>query len=95
MLVRNSRNRPGDPIAEAMAAGFSRILQMQPELRVDIKRMVRRGRPRRGPQPQISAPGERGRAVMDFFRLEDRKIVEHRDASQDVPEESANNNTMF
>jgi predicted SnoaL-like aldol condensation-catalyzing enzyme len=40
-------------------------------------------------------PSDRGSAVVDIFRVEDGKIVEHWDVSQDVPEESNNTNTMF
>lgn len=38
---------------------------------------------------------DQGRAVIDIFRVEDGKIVEHWDVIQDVPETSANTNTMF
>lgn len=36
-----------------------------------------------------------GQAVIDIFRIEDGKIVEHWDVIQNVPAESANENTMF
>ncbi|WP_438768325.1 nuclear transport factor 2 family protein [Kushneria sp. TE3] len=38
---------------------------------------------------------DQGEAVVDIFRVDDGKIVEHWDVIQAVPEESANDNTMF
>lgn len=36
-----------------------------------------------------------GRAIVDIFLVENGKIVEHFDVVQDVPEKTANGNTMF
>ncbi|MEI5519766.1 nuclear transport factor 2 family protein [Streptomyces brasiliscabiei] len=38
---------------------------------------------------------DRGASVFDIFRVRNGKIVEHWDVSQEVPETSANDNTMF
>lgn len=43
----------------------------------------------------VRVPGTRGSAIVDIFRLEHGKVVEHWDVIQEVPENPANGNGMF
>jgi predicted SnoaL-like aldol condensation-catalyzing enzyme len=43
----------------------------------------------------VREPATRGSAIVDIFRLEQGKIVEHWDVRQEVPEQATNSNSMF
>jgi len=43
----------------------------------------------------VRTPGTAGNAIVDIFRLENGKVVEHWDSVQPVPDKAANTNTMF
>ena len=66
-----------------------------PGLKVDFKRLVAEGDLVVIHSHFILTPGAKDMAVMDIFRLEDGKIVEHWDVLQEVPETAQNPNTMF
>jgi len=66
-----------------------------PELSVELKRVIAEGDLVVTHGVIKTSPEDRGTAAADIFRLEDGKIVEHWDVLQPVPEEAANDNTMF
>ncbi|MGE0113562.1 MAG: ester cyclase [Steroidobacteraceae bacterium] len=43
----------------------------------------------------LREPNTRGRAIVDIYKMENGKVVEHWDVIQDVPENPKNNNGMF
>ncbi|MCB1218718.1 nuclear transport factor 2 family protein [bacterium] len=81
--------------AEAFIAFVNWFRGEHPELHMEFVRTIAEGDLVLTHSHQTLFPGDRGTAVMDIFRLEDGKIVEHWDVVQPVPEEAANDNTMF
>ncbi|MDX3245822.1 nuclear transport factor 2 family protein [Streptomyces sp. ME18-1-4] len=85
-------------IADGVAgakAGLGAYFKAFPQLSVSPKRIVAEGDLVAVHSHYVNAPGERGQAVVDLFRVRNGKIVEHWDVLQDVPATSANDNTMF
>lgn len=66
-----------------------------PDLRAEVTRLFAEGDHVIAHTHGVRVPGGPGTAIVDIFRLEDGKIVEHWDVMQPVPESSANPNGMF
>jgi predicted SnoaL-like aldol condensation-catalyzing enzyme len=43
----------------------------------------------------VREPGQRGSVIVDIFKLENSKVVEHWDVVEPIPEKAANTNGMF
>ena len=80
---------------EPFIAAVKGLTKTFPELSMETKRIIAEGDFVALHSHLILKPGDRGSAVVDIFRLENGKIVEHWDVVQEVPEKSANDNTMF
>jgi predicted SnoaL-like aldol condensation-catalyzing enzyme len=83
---------------EAFIANFKDLFQRVPKARMEIKRVVVEGDFVVVHVHHLDPTGGKGRATMDWFRLDpDGKIVEHWDVMQWVPEDNEvmNKNTMF
>lgn len=79
----------------AFIAVFSRILAANPAARSRVVRSAAEGDLVWLHVHSQSNPNDRGRAIVDIFRVAGGLIVEHWDVIQDVPETAANTNTMF
>ena len=70
-----------------------------PELHQEVKRTVAQGDLVAVHSRYVPTNADRdrgsGQAAVDIFRVEHGKIVEHWDVLQDIPEKSANDNSMF
>ena len=81
--------------SESLIKTMKWFTQNFPELRMETKRIIAEGDYVVLHSHLILKPGDRGSAVVEIFRLENGKIVEHWDVMQPVPEKAANTNTMF
>jgi predicted SnoaL-like aldol condensation-catalyzing enzyme len=81
--------------AQAAINFLGPYLKQNPEAKTEIKRVIAEGDLVAIHNNPKANANDRGRAVVDIFRLENGKVVEHWDVVQDIPEKSANSNTMF
>ncbi|CAB3845628.1 nuclear transport factor 2 family protein [Achromobacter piechaudii] len=74
---------------------FPPYFDQHPQAIVDIKRVIAEGDLVVIHNQWRDSPEDRGQAVVDIFRVDKGKIVEHWDVSQEIPENPANQNGMF
>jgi len=93
---RYTQHNPTAPDGPEGLKGFLAFLKSKfPQSHSDIKRVFADGDYVILHVHAMREPGTRGRAIVDIFKLENGKIVEHWDVAQDVPEKAANANGMF
>ena len=80
---------------EGFEAFLGYLAKEFPHLRAEVRNVFADGDFVIGHVHGIRVPGQRGTAIVDIFRLEDGKIVEHWDVMQPIPEDAANLNGMF
>ncbi len=94
-----SRYIQHNPNAPDGIEGFKSFLQFLkdkfPQSRSEVKRTFAEGDYVIVHVHAVREPGTRGNAIVDLFRLENGKIVEHWDVVQPIPEKAANANGMF
>ncbi len=80
---------------EGLKAFIEYLKTSFPEYHSEIKRVLTDGDYVILHVHNIPEPGVLGKAIVDIFRLEKGKIVEHWDVIQEIPENPANDNGMF
>jgi len=81
---------------EAFVNAFRNIFAQRPQRSSTIHRVIAEGDLVVVHVHSRSHPQDRGSAIIDIFRVNaDGQIAEHWDVIQPVPEQSANDNTMF
>ncbi len=91
-IIQHNPNLPNG--REALQAFWTEFMTSQPEAEFVIARTIAEGDLVAKHAWFVPAPGERGAAVIDIYRVEDGLIVQHWDAVQFIPEESVSGNHM-
>jgi predicted SnoaL-like aldol condensation-catalyzing enzyme len=93
---RYIQHNPGAPDGiEGLKAFIALRKEKFPSAKSEIKRAFAEGAYVILHVHGVREPGERGVAIVDIFRLENGKVVEHWDVVQPIPEKTANSNGMF
>lgn len=80
---------------EGLKGYINYLKEHAPQSRSEIKRVFADGNHVILHVHATMKPGDRGQAIIDIFRVDNGKLVEHWDVIQDVPEKAANSNGMF
>lgn len=91
--IQHNPNVPNG--AEAFYGYFEGFFRENPQSHVTIHRVIVDGDLVALHLHSQETPDDPGRAIVDIFRVENGKIVEHFDVIQTVPTTTANGNTMF
>lgn len=79
----------------AFVAFFTGLFQTYPQFKAQILQVAADGDLVWVHVHLTNSPADRGQAVVDIFRVEDGKLVEHWDVMQPVPDASVSKNAMF
>jgi predicted SnoaL-like aldol condensation-catalyzing enzyme len=91
--VQHNPNAPDGP--EGLKAFLGFLKEKFPNAKSEIKRVFAEGDYVILHVHAVREPGTRGSAIVDIFKLENGKVVEHWDVVQPIPEKAANTNGMF
>jgi predicted SnoaL-like aldol condensation-catalyzing enzyme len=80
---------------EGLKGYIAHLKESAPQFRAEIKKVLADGDFVILHVHAVPAPGARGLAIVDIFKVANGKLVEHWDVIQEIPEKAANNNGMF
>lgn len=80
---------------QGVIAYASAYIKANPLLHMDFKRIIAEGDLVAIHSHFKPNPSDRGESIVDIFRVENGKLVEHWDIVQPVPRNAVNRNTMF